>query len=92
MVYIVPNSNNMTDYTQNGRIKLISTAEPFMRPTYEQWIKEFNINETAYAIDPSGREHAENIMSNVGIQFDCRTWWEKITGTEVSESVNYRKK
>lgn len=72
----------MKDYTQNGRIKIMATQEPFMRPTFEQWIKEMRINHTVWLTDPEGRERSEKIMSDVGIKLDDRTIWEKLGGEE----------
>lgn len=72
----------MADYTQNGRIKIRSTAEPFMRPTYEQWINELKINHTVWHSDPDGKEKSERIMFGSGLKFDNRTFWQKLTGED----------
>jgi hypothetical protein len=82
----------MADYTNGGKIRVSSSAVPESRPTYEEWIRMYNINETAYQNDPDGRAKAERIMNKVGIEYDERTVWEIVTGTMVSESRNFVKK
>ena len=72
----------MADYTHKGRVKLKSTYEPFVRPTFEQWIKELKINHTVWYEDPDGKQKTERIMSHVGVQMDNRTFLEKLTGEE----------
>lgn len=72
----------MADYTHNGRVKLLSTAEPFIRPTYEQWIKEFRIAHAVYDIDTQAKEKAREINSKMGIKIDERTIWQVLGGEE----------
>lgn len=72
----------MADYTHKGRVKLKETCEPFMRPTFEQWIKELKINHTVWYDDPDGKQKTERIMSHMGIHMDNRTFLQKLTGEE----------
>lgn len=72
----------MADYTQNGRVKIKSTYEPFMRPTYEQWIKELKITHSVYDLDSQAKERAQEINSQMGIKFDERTIWQVLGGEE----------
>lgn len=72
----------MADYTHNGRVKILSTAEPFIRPTYEQWIKEFRIAHAVYDMDHQARERAKEINSHMGIKIDERTIWQVLGGEE----------
>ena len=82
----------MKDYTEGGKIRVSASYEPPNRPAYEEWIRKYRINETAYQNDPDGKAKADSIMRNVGIEYDCRTIWEVVTGTMVSESRNFVKK
>lgn len=72
----------MADYTQNGRVKLKSTYEPFMRPTFEQWIRDLKISHTVYDVDSQARERAQEINSKMGVKFDERTIWQQLGGEE----------
>jgi len=74
--------NTMADYTQNGRVKLKSTYEPFMRPTFEQWIRDLKISHTVYDVDSQARERAQEINSKMGVKFDERTIWQQLGGEE----------
>lgn len=72
----------MKDYTQNGKIKIVSTYEPTKRPTYEQWIKELKISHAVYDTDPQAKERAQEIKSKMGIRFDSRNTWQVLLGEE----------
>lgn len=72
----------MKDYTQNGKIKIVSTYEPAKRPTYEQWIKELKISHAVYDTDPQAKDRAQEIKSRMGIRLDSRNTWQVLLGEE----------
>lgn len=81
--------NNKTDYTMGGKIKIKNTYIPKDKPSYEAWIKELHTSEVVYLNHPDAKPKADKIMENVGIEVDCRTLWEVLTGASIEESVNY---
>ena len=77
------------DYTMGGRIKIVNTSTPKDKPPFEVWIKDLHTSEMVYMKHPDAKPKADKIMENVGIELDCRTWWEVLTGARIDESINY---
>jgi hypothetical protein len=77
------------DYTQGGKIKIADSSYPLERPEFEEWMKHLKTSELVYLTDPQAKKRADTIMEKVGVQFDCRTWWEVLTGARIDESINY---
>ena len=77
------------DYTLGGKIKIINTCVPTNKPPLEVWIKDLHTSEMVYMKHPDAKPKADKIMENVGIELDCRTWWEVLTGARIDESINY---
>jgi hypothetical protein len=52
---------------KNG-VKTLSSCTPEERPPYQKWMRMMKISHAAWYHDPDGRERAENIMKNVGVE------------------------
>lgn len=78
------------DYTQGGKIKIADSCHPLDRPEFEEWMKHLKTSELVYLNDPQAKKRADTIMEGVGVEFDCRTWWEVLTGAHIDESINYQ--
>ena len=51
----------------NGGVKIKETHTPFIRPTYQQWVKEMRIGGVAYWTAEDGKQKADEIMKDVGL-------------------------
>jgi hypothetical protein len=78
------------DYTRGGKIKILNSVYPSDRPEFEEWMKHLKTSQLVYLTDPEAKKRADGIMENVGIQIDCRTWWEILSGASIDESINYK--
>ena len=47
--------------------KIKETVSPFIRPTYEQWVKEMRIGGVGYWVAEDGKQKADEIMKDVGL-------------------------
>jgi hypothetical protein len=59
----------------NG-VKVMSSYEPKDRPSYYKWIRQLKISHAAWYHDPDGRERADRIMENTGVEI--KSTFEKI--------------
>lgn len=60
-------------------MKLKDTAIPKDRPGFNRWTKQMRMGGVAYYVHPDGKQKADRIMENVGLDGErIPSYWERI--------------